>query len=52
MFPGTEKVVFFFSDSGRKRRGECVFHPALLRELEELLGPENVVLRQPKQAGG
>ena len=52
MFPGTEKVVFFFSDSGRKRRGECVFHPALLRELEELLGPENVVLRQPKQADG
>ena len=51
MFPGTEKVIFYFAENGRKRRGLCLQHPALIRELEELLGPENVVLRPPKSAG-
>lgn len=51
MFPGTEKVIFYFAGSGRKRRGLCIQHPALIRELEELLGTENVVLRPPKTAG-
>ena len=50
MFPGTEKVIFYFAGSGRKRQGGCVLHPALIQELEDLLGPENVVLRHAKPA--
>ena len=50
MFPGSEKVIFYFADSGKKRQGGCLLHPALLREMEELLGAENVVLRHPQPA--
>ena len=51
MFPGTEKVVVYFAGSGRKHREACVLHPALIRELEDLLGEENVVLKHPQPAG-
>ena len=51
MFPGTEKVVVYFAGSGRKHREACVLHPALIRELEDLLGEENVVLKHTQPAG-
>ena len=50
MFPGTEKVVVYFAGSGRKHREACVLHPAMIRELEDLLGEENVVLKHPRPA--
>ena len=45
MFPGNDKLVLFFSESGKKLGARCVAHPALIRELTEMLGEENVVLK-------
>ena len=45
MFPGTSQIVFYFSDTGRRQGAACVIHDALLRELRELLGDDNVVVK-------
>jgi len=45
MFPGSSQAVFYFSDTGRRKGCACVIHDALLRELRELLGEENVVVK-------
>ena len=45
MFPGTEPMVVYFEDSRKKMGARCVIHPALVEELQELLGPENVVVK-------
>jgi len=45
MFPGDEQMVLYFSDTGRKVGTRCVIHDALLRELREMLGEENVVVK-------
>ena len=45
MFPGSTPLVVYFSDTGVKRGSRCLIHEALLRELREILGAENVVLR-------
>jgi hypothetical protein len=43
MFPGTMPVVLYFADTKCKRGAVCGVTSALLTELEELLGAENVV---------
>lgn len=45
MFPGEDTGVVFFADTGEKLRATYVFHPALLAELREKLGEENVVVK-------
>ena len=45
LFPGSQSVVLYLADTGRRLGGRCQLHPALLQELRELLGPENVVVQ-------
>jgi DNA polymerase-3 subunit alpha len=45
MFPGEEQIILYFEDCKKRvgTRGQC--HPALIQDLTERLGQENVVLK-------
>ena len=47
MFPGEDKLVMVRQIDGQRRSfgARCVIHPALVQELQELFGEENVVLK-------
>ena len=45
MFPGDSGVVLYFADTKQRRGTRCVLMESLLRELKNLLGEENVVLK-------
>jgi hypothetical protein len=45
MFPGESGVVLYFADTRQRRGTRCVLKESLLRELKNLLGEENVVLK-------
>jgi DNA polymerase-3 subunit alpha len=45
MFPGREQLVVHFAAEKKRQRLSCVIHEALVRELEELLGADNVVVK-------
>ncbi len=45
MFPGEQQMVLFFADTRQRQGTDCLIHPALVRELQELLGEENVVVK-------
>ena len=45
MFPGTEPMVVYFADTKKRAGARCVIHPALVQELREMLGGENVVIK-------
>ena len=45
MFPGTEQLVVKCADTGKRLGAPCLVHDALIRELTELLGEENVAVR-------
>lgn len=45
MFPGRSQLVIYAEDSKKKLTKSCVIHNALVTELRELLGMENVVLK-------
>ncbi len=45
MFPGQSQAVFYFEDTKKRLGTICELHPALLKELGERLGPENVVVK-------
>lgn len=45
MFPGAEPMILYCSEEKKKLGTRCVIHPALVQELKEMLGEENVVLR-------
>ena len=45
MFPGEQQMVIFFADTRRRVGTDCLIHPALLGELRELLGEDNVVVK-------
>lgn len=45
MFPGTEKVVVYFADTKQCRGAQCSLDKRLLRELQNVLGQENVVVK-------
>ena len=49
MFPGSDRLVFYFEDAKKRRSAACVIHPALVDELNTLLGAENVVVREEIQ---
>ena len=45
MFPGSEPIKAFFRDTRKTRAATCWIHPSLVRELKEMLGEENVVIK-------
>ncbi len=45
MFPGENQVVLYFADTTVRRGTRSMFSESMLRELENLLGKENVVLK-------
>ena len=45
MFPGNEPMVIYLEDTKKRLGARCVIHPALVQEMQELLGPENVIVK-------
>ena len=45
MFPGTTPVRMVMADTRKVYGTEVLLHRALIEELRETLGPENVVIR-------
>jgi len=45
MFPGQERIVIHFSDKKTSLGSKCVIHDALVLELRDMLGGENVVVK-------
>ena len=45
LFPGESQAVLYFADTQRKLGVRCLLHDALIQELEEQLGKENVVVK-------
>ena len=45
MFPGTEPMVVYFNDTKKRLGARCVIHQALIEELGQLLGQQNVVVK-------
>ena len=45
LFPGSQQMVFYFMDTKKRFGAPCLIHTSLLRELRELLGEENVVVK-------
>ncbi len=45
MFPGDEPLVLYFTETKKRLGAKCVVHEALVREMRELLGGENVVVK-------
>ncbi|MDR2615532.1 MAG: DNA polymerase III subunit alpha, partial [Oscillospiraceae bacterium] len=45
MFPGREKLVLYYEDTQKRDNGWCVIDGALVRELTEVFGGENVVVK-------
>ena len=45
MFPGNGKVVVFFKDTRQRRGTQAAFDSGMIRELKNLLGDANVVLK-------
>jgi DNA polymerase-3 subunit alpha len=45
MFPGDDQMVIYFEDTKKKRGAKCVIHEALLQELNEMFGADNVVVK-------
>ncbi len=45
MFPGDGQAILYFEDTGRRFGTPCVIHPALVAEMQELLGTDRVVVK-------
>ena len=45
MFPGKDRLVVVFDDTRKRVGAPCLHHTALIEELKELCGEENVVLK-------
>ena len=45
LFPGNQQMVFYFTDTKKRFGSPCLIHTSLVRELRELLGEENVVVK-------
>ena len=44
-FPGESQAVLYFADCKKRVGTRCQLHPALLADLKERLGEENVVVK-------
>jgi DNA polymerase-3 subunit alpha len=45
MFPGRERMVIYFNDTKKTVGTKCIIHDVFVRELCEMLGEENVVVK-------
>ena len=45
MFEGEDTMVQYFADIKKQRSCRCLIHPALVTELQNMLGEENVVVK-------
>ena len=45
MFPGDGTVVLYFADTGKRRGTRCVLMDSMIKELTNVLGDGNVVLK-------
>ena len=45
MFPGAQRVILLCADTRKQLGASAQLHPALLAELREMFGPENVVVK-------
>ena len=45
MFPGKDRLVLFHPDLGKQKSAPCLVHNALVEDLKERLGEENVVVK-------
>ena len=45
MFPGTEQMIIWCEREKKRIGARCLIHPALVQELKEMLGDENVVVK-------
>lgn len=45
MFPGDEQMILFFEDTKKRLGARCIIHEALFRELVEMLGEDNVIIK-------
>ena len=45
MFPGNERMVIHFSDTKKNVGAKCVIHDAFVKELCDMAGAENVVIK-------
>ena len=45
MFPGTQQLVIYCENEKKRLGAKCLIHEALIDELREMLGDENVVVR-------
>jgi DNA polymerase-3 subunit alpha len=45
MFPGNERMMLYFEDTKKRVSAPCLIHDALVQELTELCGGENVVVK-------
>ena len=44
-FPGEDQVVLCFARSKKRLGSRCLIHPALVEDLRQRLGEENVVVK-------
>ncbi len=45
MFPGTQQMVIYCQNEKKRIGAQCLIHEALVAELKEMLGDENVVIK-------
>jgi DNA polymerase-3 subunit alpha len=45
MFVGEDKIIVYFTDTGKKLAATCWIHPSFVKELVDMLGSENVVVK-------
>lgn len=45
MFEGTDKLIIYIEDEGKRIGSQCLIHDSLIRELKEMFGEENVVIK-------
>lgn len=45
MFQGDSQIIIYLQDTGKKVGGRCLIHPALIKELQGMVGEENVVVK-------
>ncbi|MCD7845911.1 MAG: OB-fold nucleic acid binding domain-containing protein, partial [Oscillospiraceae bacterium] len=45
MFPGTDPMVIYFADTKKRLGARCLIHPALVEDLQERFGAENVIVK-------
>lgn len=45
MFPGKQQMIIYCQQENKRIGAHCIIHEALVEELKDLLGAENVVIK-------